>query len=249
MHVDGFRFAMAAALAREFYDVDRLSAFFDLIQQDPVISRVAEPWDVGPGGYQVGNFPPLWTEWNGRYRDTVRDFWRGETVLPEFASRLTGSSDLYESSGRRHVASINFVTSHDGRFFTGRPVGGSTMPDLVWFTMEGEQMRDEAWASGGFRTVGVFLNGEGVTESGPDGGRVVDDSFYLVFNAGAKPVLCTLPGQEYGDGWHVEIDTSENVHPGPLPGQGQLTVPAYTMLVLRCPLDGGPLPPAAPSPA
>jgi isoamylase len=117
-HVDGFRFDLAAALAREMHDVDRLSAFFDLVHQDPVVSQVkliAEPWDVGEGGYQVGNFPPLWSEWNGKYRDTVRDFWRGQpATLPEFASRLTGSSDLYETSGRRPVASVNFVTAHDG---------------------------------------------------------------------------------------------------------------------------------------
>jgi isoamylase len=118
MHVDGFRFDLAATLARQFHEVDRLSAFFELVHQDPVVSQVkliAEPWDLGEGGYQVGNFPPLWTEWNGRYRDTVRDLWRGEPAsLPEFASRLTGSSDLYESSGRRPIASINFVTAHDG---------------------------------------------------------------------------------------------------------------------------------------
>ncbi|HQR25994.1 MAG TPA: glycogen debranching protein GlgX [Nocardioides sp.] len=117
MHVDGFRFDLAATLAREFYDVDRLATFFDLVQQDPVVSQVkliAEPWDVGPGGYQVGNFPPQWTEWNGAYRDTVRDFWRGEPSLGEFASRVAGSSDYYEHSGRRPVASINFVTAHDG---------------------------------------------------------------------------------------------------------------------------------------
>ena len=118
MHVDGFRFDLASALARELHDVDRLSTFFDLVQQDPLVSQVkliAEPWDVGEGGYQVGNFPPLWTEWNGKYRDTVRDFWRGRpATMPEFASRLTGSSDLYATSGRRPVASINFVTCHDG---------------------------------------------------------------------------------------------------------------------------------------
>ena len=118
MHVDGFRFDLASTLAREFYDVDRLAAFFELVQQDPVVSQVkliAEPWDVGPGGYQVGNFPPQWSEWNGKYRDTVRDFWRGEPqALGEFAARLTGSADLYEHSGRRPVASINFVTAHDG---------------------------------------------------------------------------------------------------------------------------------------
>jgi len=118
MHVDGFRFDLAASLARQFHEVDRLSAFFDLVHQDPVVSQVkliAEPWDVGPGGYQVGNFPPRWTEWNGRYRDCVRDFWRGEPrTLGEFAARLSGSSDLYESDGRAPYASINFVTSHDG---------------------------------------------------------------------------------------------------------------------------------------
>ncbi|MGW4636774.1 glycogen debranching protein GlgX [Nocardia sp. NPDC004415] len=118
MHVDGFRFDLAATLARELHDVDRLSAFFDLVHQDPVVSQVkliAEPWDVGEGGYQVGNFPTLWTEWNGKYRDTVRDYWRGEpATLGEFAYRLTGSSDLYESTGRRPGASINFVTAHDG---------------------------------------------------------------------------------------------------------------------------------------
>ncbi len=118
MHVDGFRFDLAATLAREFYDVDRLAAFFELVQQDPTVSQVkliAEPWDVGPGGYQVGNFPPQWTEWNGKFRDTVRDYWRGEDAsLGEFASRLTGSADLYEHTARRPVASINFVTAHDG---------------------------------------------------------------------------------------------------------------------------------------
>ena len=116
-HVDGFRFDLASALAREFYDVDRLSAFFDVIHQDPVLSQVkliAEPWDVGPGGYQVGNFPVLWSEWNGIYRDTMRSFWKGEAGSGDFASRITGSSDLYESDGRNPFASINFITAHDG---------------------------------------------------------------------------------------------------------------------------------------
>ena len=141
MHVDGFRFDLAATLAREFYDVDRLSAFFELVQQDPTVSQVkliAEPWDVGEGGYQVGNFPGLWTEWNGKYRDTVRDYWRGEpATLGEFASRLTGSSDLYEATGRRPSASINFVTCHDG----------FTLTDLVSYNEKhneanGEDNRD-----------------------------------------------------------------------------------------------------------
>jgi isoamylase len=118
MHVDGFRFDLAATLARELYEVDRLSAFFDIIHQDPVLSDmklIAEPWDVGEGGYQVGNFPPLWSEWNGKYRDTMRDYWRGEDhALAELAYRFTGSSDLYEQTGRRPSASINFITAHDG---------------------------------------------------------------------------------------------------------------------------------------
>jgi glycogen operon protein len=118
MRVDGFRFDLAATLARQFYEVDRLSSFLNMIQQDPIVSQVkliAEPWDIGAGGYQVGNFPPVWSEWNGKYRDTVRDFWRGEpATVAEMASRLTGSSDLYQADSRRPVASINFVTAHDG---------------------------------------------------------------------------------------------------------------------------------------
>ncbi len=141
MHVDGFRFDLAATLARTLHDVDRLSAFFDVIQQDPIISQVkliAEPWDVGEGGYQVGNFPPLWSEWNGRYRDTVRDYWRGrDQTIGELAQRLTGSSDLYEATGRRPSASINFITAHDGL----------TLRDLVSYEQKhneanGEENRD-----------------------------------------------------------------------------------------------------------
>ena len=152
MHVDGFRFDLAASLARQFHEVDRLSAFFDLVQQDPVVSQVkliAEPWDVGPGGYQVGNFPPHWTEWNGKYRDTVRDYWRAEPgSLGEFAARLTGSSDLYERDGRAPYASINFVTAHDG----------FTLRDLVSYNEKsnaanGEDSKDgeshnRSWNSG-----------------------------------------------------------------------------------------------------
>jgi glycogen operon protein len=142
MHVDGFRFDLASSLARQFHEVDRLSAFFDLVQQDPVVSQVkliAEPWDVGDGGYQVGNFPPLWTEWNGKYRDTVRDFWRGESsTLGEFASRLTGSSDLYEHSGRKPIASVNFVTAHDG----------FTLRDLVSYNEKHNEANGENNADG-----------------------------------------------------------------------------------------------------
>jgi glycogen operon protein len=135
-HVDGFRFDLASALAREFYEVDRLSTFFDTIHQDPVISQVkliAEPWDVGPGGYQVGNFPVLWAEWNGPYRDTMRDFWRGSGNLGAFASRFTGSSDLYQADGRDPFASINFVTAHDG----------FTLRDLVSYNQKHNEANGE----------------------------------------------------------------------------------------------------------
>ncbi len=137
MHVDGFRFDLAASLARQFHEVDRLSAFFDLIHQDPVISQIkliAEPWDVGSGGYQVGNFPVLWSEWNGRYRDTVRDYWRQQsTSIGDLAHRLTGSSDLYEATGRRPWASINFVTAHDG----------FTLADLVSYNTKHNEANGE----------------------------------------------------------------------------------------------------------
>ena len=137
MHVDGFRFDLAATLARQFQEVDKLSAFFDIVEQDPIISRVkliAEPWDLGSGGYQVGGFPPRWSEWNGRYRDTVRDFWRSQpSTLPEFASRLMGSSDLYQVNGRRPVASVNFITAHDG----------FTMNDLVSYNEKHNEANGE----------------------------------------------------------------------------------------------------------
>ncbi|WP_022867911.1 glycogen debranching protein GlgX [Schaalia vaccimaxillae] len=142
MHVDGFRFDLASTLARQFAEVSRLSAFFDLIQQDPIVSQVkliAEPWDIGEGGYQVGGFPPLWSEWNGRYRDTVRDFWRGEfSSLPDFASRLAGSADLYQHSGRTPVASINFITAHDG----------FTLRDLVSYNDKHNEANGEGGADG-----------------------------------------------------------------------------------------------------
>jgi glycogen operon protein len=142
MHVDGFRFDLAATLARELHEVDRLSAFFDLIQQDPVVSQVkliAEPWDVGEGGYQIGNFPALWSEWNGRYRDSVRDYWRGaDQMLGEFAHRLSGSSDLYASNGRRPMASVNFITAHDG----------FTLRDLVSYNEKHNEANGESSADG-----------------------------------------------------------------------------------------------------
>jgi isoamylase len=335
MHVDGFRFDLAATLAREFYDVDRLATFFDLVQQDPVVSQVkliAEPWDVGPGGYQVGNFPPQWTEWNGKYRDTVRDFWRGEPgTVGEFAARITGSADLYRTSGRRPVASINFVTAHDGftlrdlvsynekhnegnlddnndgeshnrswncgvegetddpdvielrakqqrnfiatlflsqgvpmlchgdelgrtqrgnnngycqdneltwidwqhvesdlvaftrrvsdlrrdhpvfrrrRFFDGRPTRrGDQLPDISWFTPDGKEMTEEDWDAGFGRSIGVYLNGEGIPDRDARGQRVLDDSFMLCFSAHDEAIDFTVPNEDYGPAWEVVIDT------------------------------------------
>jgi isoamylase len=331
MHVDGFRFDLAATLARQFHEVDRLSAFFDLIQQDPVVSQVkliAEPWDIGEGGYQVGNFPALWSEWNGKYRDTVRDFWRGEpATLGEFASRLTGSSDLYQADSRHPGASVNFVTSHDGftlrdlvsynekhneangegnqdgesfnrswncgaegetsdrkvlalrarqqrnflatlllsqgvtmllggdetgrtqrgnnnaycqdneiswldwsdvneelleftrrlitlrrehpvlrrrRWFQGRPIRGTV--DLGWFKPDGTEMGDEDWDSGLANAVGVFLNGEAITDRDRRGQRVTDDSFLLLFNAQPDALDWTLPDQ-WGKRWETVLDT------------------------------------------
>ncbi|MDQ1711464.1 MAG: isoamylase [Frankiaceae bacterium] len=365
MHVDGFRFDLAATLAREFYDVDRLSAFFDLVQQDPVVSRVkliAEPWDVGEGGYQVGNFPPLWSEWNGKYRDTVRDYWRGEpATLAEFASRLTGSSDLYQDDGRRPSASVNFVTAHDGftlhdlvsyndkhneangegnndgeshnrswnggvegetddlavlelrerqkrnflttlfvsqgipmllggdeigrtqggnnngyaqdneiswydweaarhhdvllhfaqrlsrlrhehpvfrrrRFFRGRPLRGSGVADIGWFTPDGSVMSDEDWDSGFAKALTVFLNGEAIPEPDARGERIVDDSFFLLFNAHHEPIDFTLPEGGFGESFEVVVDTA-----APLPGVeerrakpgGSLPVEARSVVVLK----------------
>ncbi|KRE74228.1 glycogen debranching protein GlgX [Arthrobacter sp. Soil762] len=364
MHVDGFRFDLASTLAREFYDVDKLSTFFELIQQDPVVSQVkliAEPWDVGPGGYQVGNFPPQWTEWNGQYRDTVRDFWRGEpATLGEFASRLTGSADLYEHSGRRPVASINFVTAHDGftladlvsynekhndangednndgeshnrswncgaegptddpavlglrarqqrnfiaslllsqgvpmllhgdemgrtqqgnnsgycqdseltwvnwenidqplveftaavnalrakhptfrrsRFFDGRPVRrgeGERLPDIVWLDVDGDTMQPEDWDSGFGRSVGVFLNGDGIRGKDARGRRITDVNFLLYFNAHDDMVNFTLPADEYAPAWDIIIDTAgHNADTEPVQAGGALPVDAKSLVVLR----------------
>ncbi|WP_026551882.1 glycogen debranching protein GlgX [Arthrobacter sp. H20] len=364
MHVDGFRFDLASTLAREFYDVDRLSAFFELVQQDPVVSQVkliAEPWDVGPGGYQVGNFPPQWTEWNGKYRDTVRDFWRGEpSTLGEFASRLTGSADLYEQSARRPVASINFVTAHDGftirdlvsynekhndangednndgethnrswncgeegptdnpevqtlrvrqqrnfiatlllsqgvpmllhgdelgrtqqgnnntycqdselswvhwdqmdqplleftaavnrlrsehptfrrrRFFDGRPVRrgeGEALPDIVWLDTAGTIMTPEDWDSGFGRSIGVFLNGQGISGRDARGQRITDLNFLLFFNASDQPVDFTLPPQEYAPAWDEVIDTAGKFADSEaIPAAVTITLDAKSMVVLR----------------
>jgi isoamylase len=158
MHVDGFRFDLAAALARELYDVDRLGAFFDIIVQDPVLSQVkliAEPWDVGPGGYQVGNFPPNWTEWNGKYRDCVRRFWKGDGgLVSELATRLAGSSDLYEQTGRKPYASINFVTCHDG----------FTLQDLVSYNRKHNEANKEGNRDGTDDNHSWNCGAEGLTD-------------------------------------------------------------------------------------
>ena len=366
MHVDGFRFDLASTLAREFYEVDRLSTFFELVQQDPVVSQVkliAEPWDVGPGGYQVGNFPPQWTEWNGKYRDTVRDFWRGEpAILGEFAERFTGSADLYAHSARRPVASINFVTCHDGftlldlvsynekhneanlegnndgeshnrswncgvegptddeeilalraqqrrnfittvllsqgvpmlchgdesgrtqdgnnngycqdneltwldwanadadlmeftgrvaalrhahpvfrrrRFFTGRPVrrkGQEGLTDIGWFRPDGSEMTDEDWGSGFGKSVGVFLNGDGIPDRDVRGERVIDSSFLVLFNAHHEPIDFLTPPAEYAEQWQVVIDTA---HPQsheetePIESLEKVQVAARSVLLLE----------------
>ena len=341
MHVDGFRFDLAATLARELHEVDRLSAFFDLIQQDPIVSRVkliAEPWDLGQGGYQVGNFPPLWSEWNGKFRDCVRDFWRGqEETLPELAHRLTGSSDLYGTTGRRPFASVNFITAHDGftlrdlvswnekhneangeenkdgeahnrswncgvegetddpavlslrarqqrnllttlllaqgvpmllhgdelgrtqrgnnnaycqdnelswldwgradaellaftrglialrrahpvfrrrRFFHGQSVRGTDLTDIGWFKPSGEPMAEQDWTEAFFaKSLGVFLNGQGIPSRDRRGQRIVDHSFYLLINAHWEPLEARLPPELAQGTWRRVLDTASGAPP------------------------------------
>jgi isoamylase len=358
MHVDGFRFDLAASLARQFHEVDRLSAFFDLIQQDPIVSQVkliAEPWDIGEGGYQVGNFPALWSEWNGRYRDTVRDFWRGESAtLGEFASRLTGSSDLYQADLRHPGASVNFVTAHDGftgrdlvsynekhneangeggadgepynrswncgvegdtddpevlalrrrqkrnflatlmlsqgvtmllggdelgrtqhgnnnaycqdneiswydweqvdedlleftrrlialrrehpvlrrrRWFQGHSIRGSV--DLGWFKPDGSEMGDDDWDAGVTQSVGMFLNGDAITDRDRRGQRVTDDSFLLLFNAHAEPADWTLPKQ-WGQWWELVTETADPARDGEiLESSATIVVGGRSVVILQ----------------
>ena len=362
MHVDGFRFDLAASLARQFHEVDRLSAFFDLVQQDPVVSQVkliAEPWDVGPGGYQVGNFPPHWTEWNGKYRDTVRDYWRAEPgSLGEFAARLTGSSDLYERDGRAPYASINFVTAHDGftlrdlvsyneksnaangedgkdgeshnrswnsgvegptddpevlairarqqrnllttmllsqgvpmllhgdelgrtqqgnnnvycqdnelswvgwkeidddllaftrsllrlraehpvfrrrRFFTGETAPNG-LPDIAWLRQDATMMDADDWKHNFLRPLAVFLNGGAITEPGPRGEEISDDSFLLLFNPSHEDAAMTLPDGPYGGSWQLVLDTSgpvADVGAAAAPIDKQRDVSARSVVVMR----------------
>ena len=337
VHVDGFRFDLASALARGLHEVDRLGAFFDLIQQDPVVSRVkliAEPWDVGEGGYQVGNFPPLWSEWNGKYRDWIRDYWRGEPgSLPELGARLTGSSDLYQQGGRFPHASVNFITAHDGftlrdlvsynekhnaangednrdgeshnrswncgaegdtddagvlalrrrqqrnmlatlflsqgvpmllggdelgrtqggnnnaycqdnevswfdwahadrellaftrslaklrrthpvfrrrGWFQGTPIrhvkGHPLLPDIAWFTPDGDEMSDEHWNESHLRALQVFLNGQGILVPDERGEPILDETFLILFNAEPDDRPFVLPAG-FGERWRRVLDT------------------------------------------
>ncbi len=194
MHVDGFRFDLASALARELHAVDRLSTFFELIQQDPVVSQVkliAEPWDVGEGGYQVGNFPPQWSEWNGKYRDCVRDFWRGEDqTLAELAYRFTGSSDLYGNTGRRPFASINFVTAHDG----------FTLRDLVSYNdkhneANGEDNRDGESHN---RSWNYGVEGETNDAADHDAARTPAEELPRDPASSRRACPCSLAGDEIG---------------------------------------------------
>lgn len=338
MHVDGFRFDLAATLARELHEVDRLSAFFDIIHQDPIISQVkliAEPWDIGEGGYQVGKFPPGWAEWNGMYRDNIRDFWRGaDSVLGEFGLRFTGSPDLYQDDYRRPTASINFITAHDGfplndlvsynekhneangennndgedhnrswncgaegptddpeiitlrnrqkrnllttlflsqgvpmllagdeigrtqggnnnaycqdneiswldwvnadatlldftrkliqlrknhpvfcrrRWFQGQPIKGIGLEDIAWFLPDGSEMNEEHWDQHFAKSLGVYLNGRGVHTQGPKGEHIIDDSFYVIFNAYHEALDYSLPPEKYGTQWTKVLDTNQDI--------------------------------------
>ncbi|MFV2000722.1 MAG: glycogen debranching protein GlgX [Acidimicrobiia bacterium] len=360
MHVDGFRFDLAAALARDLHEVDRLSTFFDLIHQDPVVSQVkliAEPWDVGDGGYQVGNFPILWSEWNAKFRDGVRDYWRGEEwMLSDFASRFTGSSDLYGFAGRQPHASINFVTAHDGftladlvsfngrhneangegnrdgeghnrswnsgvegestdpgilrtrrrrarailttlmlsqgvpmllggdeigrtqggnnnayaqdndvswydwagadddmlayttelirirrghpvfhrrRWFEGRSARGEGMPDIHWYNTDGSSMSDDDWNRGFAKSFAVYLNGEAIPTTDAKGGRVVDDSFLVLFNAHDQPVRFAMPDDLADLEWEIVLHSAIGLN-GPLPVDAPLAgdVEGWSVILL-----------------
>jgi isoamylase len=197
MHVDGFRFDLASTLARELHDVDRLSAFFDLIQQDPIVSQaklIAEPWDVGEGGYQVGNFPPLWSEWNGKYRDTVRDYWRGtDQTLGEFANRITGSADLYEHTGRRPYASINFITAHDG----------FTLHDLVSYNEKHNEANGEENRDGETHNRSFNCGVEGPTDDpGVNALRTLQKRNFLATLLLSQGVPMIVAGDELGHTQH-----------------------------------------------
>ena len=337
MHVDGFRFDLAASLARELHEVDRLGSFFDIIHQDPVISQVkliAEPWDIGEGGYQVGNFPPGWAEWNGKFRDCMRDYWRGaESMLGEFALRFTGSPDLYEDNYRHPTASINFITAHDGftltdlvsynekhneangednkdgenhnrswnggeegptqnadinalrekqkrnflttlflsqgvpmivsgdevgrsqggnnnaycqdneiswinweaadtdllsftkklihfgkrhpvfnrrKWFKGQTYKGIGIEDIAWFRPDGMEMNDNNWREDFAKSLGIFMNGKAIPSPGPLGEKILDDNFFIIFNAHHDKLEFKLPPQKCGRKWMKVLDTALN---------------------------------------
>ena len=367
MHVDGFRFDLAATLARELHEVDRLSSFFDIIHQDPVISQaklIAEPWDIGEGGYMVGNFPPGWAEWNGRYRDCMRDYWRGaNSMLSEFAERLTGSSDLYKNDYRNPTASVNFITAHDGftlddlvsynekhnedngennhdgenhnrswncgvegqtdnatilalrnrqkrnflttlflsqgvpmllagdemsrtqngnnnaycqdneiswinwdkadhqlldftkklihlykehnvfsrrDWFKGQPIKGRALTDIAWFAPDGKKMREENWRQDFAKCLAVYLNGHGIHSLDYDGMPIVDDNFYVIFNAHSEPVDYKLPTKRYGDNWMKILDTNLNFvseHGGEkYRANTKIKVEGFSVILLKQPL-------------
>ena len=364
MHIDGFRFDLASTLARELHEVDRLSGFFDIIYQDPVISQVkliAEPWDLGEGGYQIGNFPPGWVEWNGKYRDCMRDYWRGaDSMLAEFAERFTGSSDLYQDDYRRPTASVNFITAHDGftlhdlvtynekhneqnqednndgeshnrswncgvegptddpeinrlrnqqkrnflttlflsqgvpmlvagdefsrtqhgnnnaycqdneiswlnwgqvdqdllsftrkliairrkhdvfcrrKWFSGTKIKGMSLPDISWFLPEGDQMTEENWSHDFAKSLAVFLNGYGIPSLGEKNEKILDDSFYVIFNAHHEPLEYRLPPVEYGQTWKRFIDTAAPDKVGDEhKAEEMVTVSGRSVVVLKNPI-------------
>ena len=367
MHVDGFRFDLASTLARELHEVDRLGSFFDIIHQDPVISQVkliAEPWDIGEGGYMVGNFPPGWAEWNGKYRDCMRDYWRGaNSMLSEFAQRLTGSSDLYKNDYRHPTASVNFITAHDGftlndlvsynekhneandennndgenhnrswncgaegptddpailalrnrqkrnflttlflsqgvpmllagdemgrtqngnnnpycqdneiswinwqeadielleftkklirgykdhnvfsrrDWFKGQPIKGRGLTDIAWFSPDGKKMNEENWKQDFAKCLAVYLNGRGIHSLDYDGKPIVDDNFYLIFNAHSEPVEYKLPTRRYGAQWIKVIDTNTNFvaeeEGERYRAAAKITVEGFSVVLLKQPL-------------
>jgi glycogen operon protein len=367
MHVDGFRFDLAATLARELHEVDRLSAFFDIIHQDPVISQVkliAEPWDIGEGGYQVGKFPPEWAEWNGKYRDCMRDYWRGaDSMLGEFALRFTGSPDLYESDYRRPTASVNFITAHDGftlndlvsyndkhnmangeqnmdgeghnrswncgtegetddpainalrnqqkknllttlflsqgvpmllagdelsrtqrgnnnaycqdneiswvnwekadkalldftrrlialrkshpvfcrrRWFQGQRIKGTGVDDIAWFLPDATEMTEEHWNNDFAKSLGIYLNGKGVHWVDRKGEAIVDDHFYVIFNAHHEPLEYKLPPEKYSKQWTKILDTSNtcNDHNELCYAGCSITAQGRSVVVLHGPVNG-----------
>ncbi|MEB3290862.1 MAG: glycogen debranching protein GlgX [Leptolyngbya sp.] len=367
MHVDGFRFDLASALARELYEVDSLAAFFDIIHQDPILSTtklIAEPWDIGEGGYQVGNFPLLWSEWNGKYRDSLRDFWRDHDCrLGEFAFRITGSSDLYQANGKRPHASINFITCHDGftlrdlvsyndkhneanhednrdgesynrswncgeegdtddpeiltlrqrqqrnflttlllsqgvpmllggdelgrsqggnnnsycqdsaiswynwhltpedqqlleftrrliqlrrqhanlsrrHWFQGREIHGSGIHDIGWYNPSGQAITEDQWHDGSAKAISVFFNGAELVAPNPQGERVVDDSFLLMFNAQATPQAFHIPPTLPQRDWILVLDTQKEAgfvdDPHRYIPDEVITLADFSVIVLRC---------------